>query len=108
MTKDKFKQNQPILAKKLNWQLGLKFGLELSGWLIGPIVVALFVGQWLDSQFNSKPIAFLALITIAFIITVKGILSQTKKIINEGKKNLSWPQQNVKVKENRNEVKNDR
>ena len=62
---------------------GLQLFFELSGWLIGPIVVALMLGQWLDAKYQTKPWIFLTCLTLAFIATCIGIVKATKDFIKD-------------------------
>jgi F0F1-type ATP synthase assembly protein I len=48
------------------WQPGLILFYKLSAWIAGPIVVALFLGKYLDSLFGSSPWVFLVLTATAF------------------------------------------
>lgn len=69
---------------KNNWQqAGLKLAFELSGWLVGPLVLALFVGNWLDSKYQTKPWLFLLSVGIAFAITCIGIVRETMQYIKD-------------------------
>ena len=43
---------------------------RMSGWIAGPILVALFLGRWLN---------FYAVISVAFIISILGIVREAKK-----------------------------
>ena len=80
---------------------GLELFFQLSGWLVGPLVLALFLGRWLDQKYSTKPWLFLGFTGIAFIITVVGMGSQAVKFIREieqeiKQKNDSYNQANQK------------
>lgn len=68
---------------KPEWQKGLKLSFELSSWLIGPLVFALFLGNWLDEKYQTKPWLFLLCTAIAFGITCFGIVFKTITYIKE-------------------------
>ena len=74
---------------KNNWQAGVKVFIDISGWIVGPIIIALFAGQALDKHFDTGPFLFLGLTFFAFIITIVGIVrvvqKYKKKIENHGK-----------------------
>jgi len=77
----------PLLVKKTDdkteWQAGLKLFFELSSWLIGPLIIALFLGRFLDEKYQTKPWFFLLVTAIAFIITCIGIVLKAKEFIRE-------------------------
>jgi F0F1-type ATP synthase assembly protein I len=63
------------------WQRGLGLFIQLSGWLVGPLVVSLFLGRWLDKRFDTRPWLFLLTTGIAFIITTIGIIKEARNFI---------------------------
>jgi hypothetical protein len=48
------------------------FGI-ISSWIVGPIVLALLLGSWLDDKYNHENFFTLTAVGIAFIITCVGI-----------------------------------
>lgn len=72
------------------WQPGIILFVKLNGWIAFPIVVALFVGKWLDKKYHTEPWIFVACVGIAFVISLIGILKQSKEamkmIAEKGKK----------------------
>ncbi len=73
--------------KNDNWSLALRVMANLSGWIAFPVIIALFLGRWLDRKFNSEPWLFLATIGVAFLISMYGLvinaLKEFKKIEKE-------------------------
>lgn len=73
--------------KNDNWSLALRVMANLSGWIAFPVIIALFLGRWLDRKFNSEPWLFLATIGVAFLISMCGLvinaLKEFKKIEKE-------------------------
>ena len=65
------------------WSVGLKLFAQISGWIVFPILVGIYLGQWLDKRYNSEPWLFLICVGAAFIITNVGIVYQAKKSMNE-------------------------
>ena len=51
---------------------------RLSAWIIGPVIVGLFIGKWLDNKYQSKPWLFLLSMAIAFVISIVGLIKNTK------------------------------
>jgi len=72
------------------WKPGVEIFSQVSGWIAGPIILALIVGKWLDGRFDTKPWIFLGLTGIAFLISIFGIVrvvSKYMKKIEEDTKN---------------------
>lgn len=65
------------------WQPGVELFLKLSGWVAAPVIVAVFLGKWLDEKYNTDPWLFLLFIFIAFIISNIGIAYNAIRSIND-------------------------
>lgn len=65
------------------WQPALTMFIKLSGWIGLPIIIALFLGKWLDKKYNSAPWLLLTCIGLAFILSMAGLIKET---ISEYKK----------------------
>lgn len=80
--------------KKENWQ-GPVYQLfaTIIGWIIGPIIIALFLGNWLDAKYSTGNRYLLICVIIAFIITNIGLIKVSfktiKKIDEQAKKDIS-------------------
>ncbi|MFA6973796.1 MAG: AtpZ/AtpI family protein [Parcubacteria group bacterium] len=61
------------------WQPAIVMFSRLSGWIIGPIIIALFVGKWLDKKYGTDPWLFLGSVGIAFVISTFGIIMDARK-----------------------------
>ncbi len=72
-------QDQKKNIKIAWWQPALMVFLKLSVWIAAPIIVALYLGEWLDKKYNSEPWIFLICIGIAFTISMIGLVSNTIK-----------------------------
>jgi len=76
--------------KQIWWQPALELFAQISGWLVVPIVAALFLGKWLDRRFDTEPFLFLGCLAAAFIITMIGLIKQSisamKKMEKESQK----------------------
>jgi len=61
------------------WQPGILLFAKLSGWIIGPILVAIFIGKYLDEKYNTDPWLFLLSVGIAFGLSTFGIIRDAMK-----------------------------
>lgn len=57
--------------------------IDISGWLVVPIILGLFLGKWLDSKYQTKPWLTVVCVGIAFVITNVGIIRQGIKIMKD-------------------------
>jgi F0F1-type ATP synthase assembly protein I len=69
--------------KKSWWQPGLILFGRLSGWIVGPVIIALFVGTWLDRKFDTRPWLFLLAVGLSFLISIFGIVKEGMESIKE-------------------------
>jgi F0F1-type ATP synthase assembly protein I len=77
------------------WQPGIVLFTRLSGWIAGPVIIAVFVGKWLDKKYNTAPWLFLLTVGIAFAISMFGIVHDAMKEI----KRIEKEDKNKKAKE---------
>jgi len=59
------------------WQQALVVFARLSVWIAGPVVLAVFLGKWLDRKYDSDPYLFLAAVGAAFLISMAGLIKNT-------------------------------
>jgi F0F1-type ATP synthase assembly protein I len=52
---------------------------NISGWIAGPVIIGLFVGQWLDEKFGTAPWLFLGTIAICFLVSLVGLMTNTAR-----------------------------
>jgi F0F1-type ATP synthase assembly protein I len=82
------------------WQPGVVLFTRLSGWIAGPVIIAVFVGKWLDNKYNTAPWLFLLTVGIAFAISMFGIvreaMTELKKIDRENEKKKAEEEKNKK------------
>lgn len=73
------------------WQPGLQLFARLSGWIGGPVLIAVIVGRYLDATYHTDPWLFLLSVGIAFIISTFAIihygLKEMKRIESESSDN---------------------
>ena len=67
--------NQDNKQVKNYWkENGLSLFFKLSSWIVGPILLAVVVGKWLDKKYQTEPWLFLLSVGIAFAISVYGMI----------------------------------
>jgi F0F1-type ATP synthase assembly protein I len=59
------------------WQPGLILFFKLSSWIAGPIIIAVFLGKYLDRRYGTEPWLFLATVGVSFIISTVAITIQS-------------------------------
>ena len=69
--------------KELWWRPAVMIFSNISGWIVGPIIIALILGKYLDKRYNSEPWFFLGLTAIAFFISIFGIVKILMKYLKE-------------------------
>ena len=65
------------------WKPGFVLFSRLSGWIGGPVILALFVGKWLDQRYHTEPWLFLASVGTAFLLSLAGIVWEAEKAMKE-------------------------
>lgn len=70
-----------------SWQPGMQLFLRLSGWIGGPVLIAVAVGKQLDATYHTDPWLFLLSVGIAFVVSIWAIiyygLKEMKRIERE-------------------------
>lgn len=69
--------------KNVWWKPGVEIFTQVSGWIAGPIILALVVGKFLDTRFDTKPWIFLGLTGIAFLLSIFGIVKVVSKYMQK-------------------------
>jgi F0F1-type ATP synthase assembly protein I len=54
---------------------------RMSGWVAGPVVIALLAGKWLDKKYLTEPYFLIGMVGVGFFVSVFGILRESKKYI---------------------------
>jgi len=70
-------------VKELWYMPAIKMFANVSGWIAGPIILALIVGKYLDRKYDSSPWFFLGLTAVAFTISIFGIVKIMTQYIRE-------------------------
>lgn len=61
------------------WQPAIMMFLKLSVWITAPVIIAMYLGKWLDEKYQTEPWLFLSSIGIAFIISMIGLIRSTSR-----------------------------
>lgn len=70
-------------SQQVWWHPAINIFAQISGLLVGPIVIALMLGRYLDEKFATEPWFFLGLTTIAFIISITALIKIGKNYIEK-------------------------
>ncbi len=70
---------------------------EISGWIAGPVIMAVILGKYLDGKFGTTPWIFIGMTGIAFLVSMWNIWKAVKKYA-ETLKNNSWQQKDQQQK----------
>ncbi len=81
------------------WGPGLAVFAEVTGWIVGPIIVALYLGRYFDTKNNSEPWFFLSFTVFAFFISTYGIIKIANRFIKAA-------EEEIKKRNNNNDNKN--
>ena len=81
------------------WQPGLVLFFRMSGWIAGPVIIAVFVGKYLDQKYNTDPWLFLLSVGVAFILStvviVRDAMQAMKEIDKQDTKNKKQDTNNI-------------
>ncbi len=92
-------ENKNFNNKRMIWKIGLMLFLKVSTWIVFPVIIALFVGKFLDKYFNTQPWIFLFMTGLAFLVSTYGILKVVMKyareIEKENKDKDLWKKKNI-------------
>jgi hypothetical protein len=77
MTENAIKDAKEPRNKGVWWLPSILIFFKMSVWIAFPIIVALYVGDWLDSTYNQKSKWLLISVGIAFVISMVGLAKTT-------------------------------
>jgi len=69
--------NQQKKSDATLWAAAIQLFAQVSGWIVLPIISALFLGRWLDERYDKEPMFLLSCLAIAFVLTNVGLVKQT-------------------------------
>ncbi|HAM88923.1 TPA: hypothetical protein DDY55_00625 [Candidatus Falkowbacteria bacterium] len=61
------------------WQPALSLFVRLSAWVAFPVIIATFIGQWLDKKYDSAPFGLLGVVGVAFVFSMIGLVYEASK-----------------------------
>ncbi len=71
----------------MNWyHQALTVFAKVGGWIAGPIIIALFLGDWLDQRYGTTNRYLLICIATAFIISNVGLIIEVVRYSKQLKK----------------------
>lgn len=75
--------------KNTTWSIASRILVSLTGWIAFPVIVAVFIGKWLDKRYGTEPWLFLITVGVAFLISMFGLMvnaiREFKKIEQESR-----------------------
>lgn len=60
------------------WQPAVLVFFELSAWIGIPAVVALLIGNWIDTTYGTAPRGYYISVAVAFVVTITGFVKMAK------------------------------
>lgn len=66
-------------TKEAWWKPAIEIFIEISAWVVVPILVALVVGKQLDAHFETRPWIFLGFAATGFLISSIGMIKAVLK-----------------------------
>jgi F0F1-type ATP synthase assembly protein I len=89
-------------SQKNWWQAPLVMFVNLSVWIVIPVLLGSLLGKWLDGKYSTKPFLFLVCVGVAFLVSMGGLIynamKEFKKIeIEEQDKNTNIKKQDTNL-----------
>ena len=69
--------------KQAWWKPGAVLFVQMSGWIAVPVIIALYVGKYLDTKYSTEPIIFIIAIALAFIVSITAIGKIAVRYVNK-------------------------
>jgi F0F1-type ATP synthase assembly protein I len=72
---------EPVIKKEDSswWREPMLAFTRISSWIVAPILIALFIGKYLDKKWGTEPWAFVAVTGFAFLASCYGIIREVQK-----------------------------
>lgn len=68
------------------WRQSIMFFVKVSGYIFGPLLIALFLGKYLDGKLQTAPWFFLGLTFLAFVISLAALIRLASNYIKQAQK----------------------
>lgn len=68
------------------WRLPLILFIQLSGWIVAPVVLALLLAWWLEKKYHTDSWVYLLVVGIAFLVSMIGMVREGKAAIRQMEK----------------------
>lgn len=68
------------------WAPSLRIFLNTTSWIAFPIIIALYVGDWLDKKYGTEQKYLLISIAFAFVVSMSGLTAYTLREMKKIKK----------------------
>lgn len=65
------------------WAPALQIFGRLSGWILAPLFIGILLGKWLDRRYGTGNLFFLITISVAFIISMAGLVKNATEEIRK-------------------------
>lgn len=70
-------------GEKVWWQPALEVFAKISGWIVFPLLLAIFTGNWLQNRYGHEPWIYIGFVATAFIISNVGLIKTAIKATKE-------------------------
>lgn len=74
---ENFDKSSEPKKEKYTWLPTATLFFKYSSWIVFPLILALYLGKWLDNKYKTEPWLFLAAVGIAFLISMGGLVNET-------------------------------
>lgn len=61
------------------WRPAILLFFQMSAWIGIPVIIGLFLGRWADERYNTEPWLFLTFTGVAFIVSIIGMVRESKR-----------------------------
>lgn len=70
------------------WRDSLFFFFDLSGYILGPVLIAYIIGSLIDKKFETAPWGITIALVTGFLVSIVMLVTKTIKHMSEIEKNL--------------------
>lgn len=84
---ENFDKNLEPKKDKYTWFPVATLFFKYSSWIVFPLILALYVGKWLDNKYKTEPWLFLAAVGVSFLLSIGGLSIETYREFKKIDKN---------------------